>query len=64
QPVPYITMVPKLHAYCHDKGCQAGYGPHICMGIGTADLEGSERRWSDMAPVIGSTQRQTAGNRH
>ncbi|KAI8837052.1 hypothetical protein BC829DRAFT_376981, partial [Chytridium lagenaria] len=63
QEPPYILMVPKLHAYCHDKGCQSRFSAQACMGVGSFDGEGSERVWSALAPVIGSTHRQTVGNR-
>ncbi|KAI8834089.1 hypothetical protein BC829DRAFT_448550 [Chytridium lagenaria] len=31
---PYIMMLPKLHAYCHDHGCQSKFSPHVLMGLG------------------------------
>ncbi|KAI8832170.1 hypothetical protein BC829DRAFT_347694, partial [Chytridium lagenaria] len=50
--LPYMMMLPKLHAYCHDHACQTMFSPHVLMGLGHFDGEGCERKWSVMAPVI------------
>ncbi|KAI8849766.1 hypothetical protein BC829DRAFT_353760, partial [Chytridium lagenaria] len=59
----YLMMLPKLHSYCHDHGCQSMFSPQLLMGLGHFDGEGCERRWSLLSRIIGSTQHQTFGNR-
>ncbi|KAI8829933.1 hypothetical protein BC829DRAFT_357851, partial [Chytridium lagenaria] len=49
---PYMMMLPKLHAYCHDHGCQSMFAPQVLMGLGHFDGEGCERRWSLLSSVI------------
>ncbi|KAI8850002.1 hypothetical protein BC829DRAFT_442476 [Chytridium lagenaria] len=62
-PPPYIMMLPKLHSYCHDHGCQSMFAPQLLLGLGHFDGEGCERQWSILSKIIGSTHHQTFGNR-
>ncbi|KAI8834847.1 hypothetical protein BC829DRAFT_448321 [Chytridium lagenaria] len=60
---PYMMMLPKLYAYCHDHGCQLMFMPQVLMGLGHFDGEGCTRRWSLLSSVIGYSTHQTVGNR-
>ncbi|KAI8840955.1 hypothetical protein BC829DRAFT_355372, partial [Chytridium lagenaria] len=50
--LPYLMMLPKLHSYCHDHGCQSMFSPQLLMGLGHFDGKGCERRWSLLSRII------------
>ncbi|KAI8823806.1 hypothetical protein BJ741DRAFT_75715 [Chytriomyces cf. hyalinus JEL632] len=61
--LPYIGLMPILHAYAHGKACQLRYSGKLIMGAGTFDGEVIEQYWAYISNHIGRTQRQTIENR-
>jgi hypothetical protein len=42
-----------MHAYGHEWACQLVFNPHLLVGFGLSDGEGTERLWSHMIKLIG-----------
>ncbi|KAI8828337.1 hypothetical protein BJ741DRAFT_653659 [Chytriomyces cf. hyalinus JEL632] len=62
--MPYIAVLPVMHAQAHSKECQIKFSPRIIAGLGTKlDGEGVERENSRLAKSIGLTVGETEGNR-
>ncbi|KAJ3241143.1 hypothetical protein HDU77_011048, partial [Chytriomyces hyalinus] len=62
--MPYIAVLPVMHAQAHSKECQVKFSPRIIAGLGTKlDGEGVERENSRLAKSIGLTVGETEGNR-
>ncbi|KAG1878248.1 hypothetical protein F4604DRAFT_1880298 [Suillus subluteus] len=47
----FATMA--MHAYGHEWACQLEFNPHMCIGLGLSDGEGTERLWSRFVKLIG-----------
>ncbi|KAJ3230490.1 hypothetical protein HDU78_008290 [Chytriomyces hyalinus] len=62
--MPYISVLPVMHAQAHSKECQVKFSPQIIAGLGTKlDGEGVERENARLAKSIGLTVGETEGNR-
>ena len=42
-----------MHAYGHEWACQLVYNPHLSVGLGLSDGEGTEWLWSRLIKLIG-----------
>ncbi|KIK80791.1 hypothetical protein PAXRUDRAFT_36082 [Paxillus rubicundulus Ve08.2h10] len=42
-----------MHAYGHEWACQLVFNPHLAVGLGLLDGEGTERLWSCLIKLIG-----------
>ncbi|KAJ3315216.1 hypothetical protein HDU76_002245 [Blyttiomyces sp. JEL0837] len=63
-PTPYLYFLPLMHAYVHGYGCQCRFSQRHFLGLGLIAGEGHEQTLSDLSRRnIGSTQRETVGNR-
>ncbi|KAI8827876.1 hypothetical protein BJ741DRAFT_702515 [Chytriomyces cf. hyalinus JEL632] len=61
--MPYIAVLPVMHAQAHSKEYQVKFSPRIIAGLGTKlDGEGVERENSRLAKSIGLTAGETEGN--
>ncbi|KAJ3223155.1 hypothetical protein HDU78_011409 [Chytriomyces hyalinus] len=61
--MPYIAVLPVMHAQAHSKECQVKFSQRIIAGLGTKlDGEGVERENSRLAKSIGMTVGETEGN--
>ncbi|TPX51652.1 hypothetical protein CcCBS67573_g10007 [Chytriomyces confervae] len=62
--MPYIAVLPSMHAQAHSKECQIKFSPRILAGLGTKlDGEGVERENARLAKSIGLMVGETEGNR-
>ncbi|KAK1234210.1 hypothetical protein PQX77_002586 [Marasmius sp. AFHP31] len=52
-----------MHAYGHQWVCQLHYNPHMRIGLGITDGEGTERLWSRLRKVIGLERRASRAKR-
>ncbi|KAK1219275.1 hypothetical protein PQX77_018011 [Marasmius sp. AFHP31] len=52
-----------MHAYGHQWACQLLYNPHMRVGLGIMDGEGTERLWSRLWRMIGLERRASRAKR-